>query len=143
VDRLRPHEPGWARIAQGEVDEGVEELRRGLAMYDTSGAKLWRPHYVGLLGHALATAKHVDDALNEGAAALAVVERTGEYWCVAELHLVAGELLIMQAAGAGDGFSSLESSSSRRLSSSAESPAESHFHRLLRSHASSRRSPGS
>ena len=43
---------GWARIAQGDLDSGIEELRRGLSMYDASGARLWRPHYLGLLAQA-------------------------------------------------------------------------------------------
>ena len=53
---------GWARIAQDDPDGGIEEMRRGLSMYDASGARLWRPHYLGLLARALAGAKQINDA---------------------------------------------------------------------------------
>ncbi len=89
---------GWARIAQNDPDGGIEELRHGLSMYDASGARLWRPHYLGLLARALAGARQFDDAFREVASALAMVKVTGEGWCAAELHRIEGELVIMQAA---------------------------------------------
>ena len=45
---------GSARIAQGDIEPGIEELRRGLAMYERTEATVWRPHYVGVLAQALA-----------------------------------------------------------------------------------------
>ena len=116
---------GWARIAQDDPDGGIEEMRRGLSMYDASGARLWRPHYLGLLARALAGAKHINDAFREVASALAMVEVTGEYWCAAELHRIEGELVIMQAAG------DEHPSPPQKLPSSAASRAEGCFRQAL------------
>jgi DNA-binding winged helix-turn-helix (wHTH) protein/tetratricopeptide (TPR) repeat protein len=117
---------GWARIAQNDPDGGIEDMRRGLSMYDASGARLWRPHYLGLLAHALAGANHIDDAFREVASALAMVQVTGEYWCAAELHRIEGELVIMQAAG-----DEHPSTPPRKLPSSAASRAEGCFRQAL------------
>ena len=70
---------GWARMAQGEIAEGIDELRRGLAMSEATGATLWRPYYLGLLAQGLARLEHVDAAVAEITSALALVETTGEY----------------------------------------------------------------
>jgi predicted ATPase len=97
---------GWARIAQGDLENGLEELERGLTEYDDSGARLWRPHYVGLLAQGLARADRAGEALTNVDAALTLVDHTGESWCAAELHRVRGELLIAQASGeTGPGLS--------------------------------------
>ena len=117
---------GWARIAQSDVDGGIEELRRGLSMYDASGARLWRPHYLGLLAQALAGAEHIDDALTEVSSALAMVDGTGEYWCAAELHRIEGELVIMQAGG-----DDRPSTPPQKLPSAAASRAEDCFRQAL------------
>ena len=45
---------GWARVEQGAFEEGAEELRRGLAAYDATGARLWRARSLGFLARALA-----------------------------------------------------------------------------------------
>jgi predicted ATPase len=128
VARIWTHEPGWARIAlwADRFDGGIEDMRRGLSMYDASGARLWRPHYLGLLAHALAGANHIDEAFREVASALAMVKVTGEYWCAAELHRIEGELLIMQAAG-----DEQPSTPPRKLPSSAAARAEGCFRQAL------------
>jgi predicted ATPase len=116
---------GWSRIAQDDPDGGIEEMRRGLSMYDASGARLWRPHYLGLLARALAGARQFDDAFREVASALAMVTVTGEDWCAAELHRIEGEIVIMQAAG------DEHPSSPQKLPSSAASRAEGGFKQAL------------
>ena len=99
---------GWARMAQGEIAEGIDELRRGLAMSEATGATLWRPYYLGLLAQGLARLEHVDAAVAEITSALALVETTGEYWCAAELNRIQGELVIQQAAGHSAAFAQAE-----------------------------------
>ena len=116
---------GWARIAQDDPDGGIEEMRRGLSMHDASGARLWRPHYLGLLAHALAGAKQINDAFREVASALAMVKVTGEYWCAAELHRIEGELVIMQSGGDD------RHSTPQKLPSAAASRAEDCFRQAV------------
>ena len=117
---------GWARMAQGEIEEGIDELRRGLAMSEATGATLWRPYYLGLLAQGLARLERVDAAVSEITNALALIETTGEYWCAAELNRIHGELVIQQAAGNAD-----QSAAAPRLPSATFTHAEDCFRRSM------------
>jgi DNA-binding winged helix-turn-helix (wHTH) protein/predicted ATPase len=89
---------GWALVEQGSVTDGVPELRRGLSAYEATGARLWRPYFLGLLAQALAKAHCAEEGLAAAAEALAVVRDTGERAYAAELHRVYGELLLARAS---------------------------------------------
>jgi DNA-binding winged helix-turn-helix (wHTH) protein/predicted ATPase len=89
---------GWARAEQRSVNDGLDELRRGLAAYEATGARLWRAHFLGLLAQALAKADRLQEGLTAAAEALAVVRDTGEQGSAAELHRVYGELLLASAS---------------------------------------------
>ncbi len=119
---------GWARLEQGEVEDGIAELRQGLATYAASGARLWRPYYLGLLAQALAKAGRVEEALDEIGTATALIQETGERWCAAELHRVTGELLLARAVGKGAGSASKRPS---RLPPDAATQAENCFKHAL------------
>jgi predicted ATPase len=88
----------WALAAGGQVEEGIEGLRRELAVYQTTTARVWRPLFLGLLAAALAEAHHPEDALTTIEEALAVARTTGELYFEAELHRVKGELLLIRSA---------------------------------------------
>jgi adenylate cyclase len=96
---------GWARVEQGDVEEGINELQRGLTAYEATGAKLWRPYSLGLLAQALSRAGRNEDGLTMVTEALSIVQRSGEDWARAELLRIKGELLIVRAK-IGDGPSS-------------------------------------
>jgi DNA-binding winged helix-turn-helix (wHTH) protein/predicted ATPase len=89
---------GWALVEQGSVTDGVEELRCGLSAYEATGARLWRPYFLGLLAQALARADRLQEGLAVAAEALAVVRDSGERAYAAELHRVYGELLLARAS---------------------------------------------
>jgi DNA-binding winged helix-turn-helix (wHTH) protein/predicted ATPase len=89
---------GWAEVAQAQVETGIERMRRGLAAYETTGARLWRPYFLGLLATALATAQQFEEALKVVADAIAIAERTREMYSIAELYRIRGHVLIMRAA---------------------------------------------
>ena len=88
----------WALAAGGQVEEGIEGLRRELAAYETTTARVWRPLFLGLLAEALAKAHRPEDALTTIEEALAVARATGELYFEAELHRVTGELLLIRSA---------------------------------------------
>jgi predicted ATPase len=92
---------GWALAAQGEGAEGVEEIRKGLAEWRSTGARTLLPFHLGLLAEALGGEGRTADALSSLAEALALADATGERVYDAELHRLRGELLLRQAAGAG------------------------------------------
>jgi len=88
---------GWARVEQGRVEEGIDELQRGLNAYEATGARLWRAYSLGLLAQSFARAGKIGHALTTISEALTLAETTGEEWSSAELHRIKGELLIMEA----------------------------------------------
>jgi predicted ATPase len=79
------------------VEEGIDELQRGLMAYEATGARLWRAYSLGLLAQAFARAGKIDQGLTTISEALTLAENTGEEWSSAELHRIHGELLIVQA----------------------------------------------
>jgi adenylate cyclase len=79
------------------VDEGIDELQRGLMAYEATGARLWRAYSLGLLAQAFARARKIDQGLATISEALTLAGNTGEDWASAELHRINGELLIVQA----------------------------------------------
>ncbi len=85
---------GWARAAGGAVDEGLEEMRRGLAAKQAGGAEIKVPYYLGVLGAAYARARRPEEALPLLTNAFDRVEETGERWFEAELHRLKGEVVL-------------------------------------------------
>lgn len=85
---------GSALVQQGSLDEGIEQIRQGLAVYDTTGAKLARPHFLALLIDALGKAQQTDEALRVADEALELSSRSGEERYVAEIYRLKGELLL-------------------------------------------------
>jgi predicted ATPase len=105
---------GWARVEQGEVEEGINELQRGLAAYEATGARLWRPYSLGLLAQALSRAGRNEDGLTLVTEALSIVQHSGEDWATAELLRLKGELLIVRAKD-GDGLRSASAAQAEKF----------------------------
>jgi predicted ATPase len=85
---------GWALAAKGSIEAGIDEMRRGLAAKEATGAEIKVPFYLGLLASAYAEAGQPAEALPLLAEALNRLERTGERWFEAELHRRKGEVLL-------------------------------------------------
>jgi predicted ATPase len=90
---------GRAQVEEGTAADGIEEMRAGIAIYQSTGAKLWRPHFLCLLAEALAKAGQPEEGLSVLAEALAETHDTGEHYYEAELWRTRGELLIRLAGG--------------------------------------------
>jgi predicted ATPase/DNA-binding winged helix-turn-helix (wHTH) protein len=87
----------WSLLDQELTEEAIEQMRRGLAEYEGTGAEILRPHFVGVLGHAVSRTGRFSEGLQLLAEALASAQRTGEKSCEAELYRLRGEVLLMQA----------------------------------------------
>jgi predicted ATPase len=90
---------GWALSEQGLEEEGIEQMRQGLAAYQATGAEVIRPHFLALLAEALGKARQADEGLRVSEEALAMAHRNGERYYEAELYRLKGELLLMQSTG--------------------------------------------
>ncbi len=88
---------GWARVRQGETDTGIEEMRRGLAIYRSIGAEAYLNYQLCLLAEAYGELGQTREALAVLAEAQALVEKNEEHFWEAELYRLKGELL--RAAG--------------------------------------------
>jgi class 3 adenylate cyclase/predicted ATPase len=89
---------GWARAAQGQVEEGIAEIDQGIATFRATGALTWIPYFLGLLAEAYGRVKRTDDALGWVAEALALADKTEQHCWQAELNRIKGELLLALAS---------------------------------------------
>jgi predicted ATPase len=90
---------GSALVEQGQVEEGISQLRQGIAAYRTTGAEVTVPYFLTLLGETYGKAGQVEEALTVVAEALALVEKNNERVWEAELYRLKGELTLQQGAG--------------------------------------------
>ncbi len=85
---------GWARAAQGQVEDGIAEIEHGITTFKATGARTWIPYFLGLQAEAYGRAKRIDDGLGSVAEALALADETEQHCWQAELSRVKGELLL-------------------------------------------------
>jgi predicted ATPase len=88
---------GWALVEQGRREEGIPQMRQGLAALQATGAEVFRPDCLALLAEMYGRVGQVDDGLMAVAEALALVDKTDGRFYEAELYRLKGELLLMQA----------------------------------------------
>lgn len=84
---------GWSRVAQGEIEAGLAQLRQSLDAYGATGSELSHPYFLSLLAEALGRAGRAEAGLAVLADAFAKIDRTKECWWEAELYRLQGELL--------------------------------------------------
>ncbi len=92
---------GWARVAQGDHEPGLEEIRAGLEMWRMGGAQLLLPWLLAQYGEACLRADLPEiaiEAINDGRR---LAEANGEGWCEPELLRVLG-LAELAAGGSRD-----------------------------------------
>jgi class 3 adenylate cyclase/predicted ATPase len=85
---------GSALVALGRAEEGLGEMREGLAAYQATGAGVDRPAFFTLLAEAHWRRGAWQDGLAAVAEALDIIADNGECAYEAELHRLRGELLL-------------------------------------------------
>jgi predicted ATPase len=86
---------GWGLAAQGREEEGIAQMRQGLAT-TPRGTGLGRPPVLAQLAEAYWQTGQTEEGLLLLAEALTVLDETGERWWEAEVHRLKGELLLIQ-----------------------------------------------
>jgi class 3 adenylate cyclase/predicted ATPase len=89
---------GQALAEQGREEEGIVQMREGLAAAQSIGMKVSRPGLLGGLARAYGEVGQVDEGLAALAESLALVQKTGERLHEAEQYRIKGELLLKRAA---------------------------------------------
>jgi predicted ATPase len=86
---------GWALAEQGQREEGIAQMREGLAAWRAVGAEMGRPYYLALLAEVHGEEGQAEAGLALLAEALATIKETRECNYEAELYRLKGELLLM------------------------------------------------
>src|SRR5262249_13066004 len=85
---------GWALVKQGQRrEEGIAQLRQGLAVYQSTGAELGRPYYLAELAEVCGLVGQAEEGLRMLAEALTVVCKSGEL-SETEICRLKGELTL-------------------------------------------------
>jgi predicted ATPase len=85
---------GWSLVEGGELEEGLAQLRQGLAAWVATGSETYRTYYLALLAEAVGRYGEAEEGLGLLAEAHALAEHTGERFHEAELHRLRGEFLL-------------------------------------------------
>jgi predicted ATPase len=86
---------GWALTMQGQEEDGLVQMRQGLAAYRATGTMLDLPWYLGVLAEACRCTGRVEEGRVVLDEALAAVDTADFY--EAELHRLTGEFRLRQA----------------------------------------------
>ncbi len=87
---------GWARVVQGEVEDGIAELRDGLSAFQATGAEIAGTWIRALLAEAYGHLDQPEAGRQILAEARVDMESRGERVYEAELYRLEGELLLIQ-----------------------------------------------
>jgi class 3 adenylate cyclase/predicted ATPase len=96
---------GWALAELGQLEEGILQMRNGLAGFRTTGAKLGEPYFLARLSEAYEKGGQAREGLSVLADALATVDNTGERFYEAEQYRLKGELILAESTVQGLGGS--------------------------------------
>jgi class 3 adenylate cyclase/predicted ATPase len=92
---------GWTVADQGQVAQGIDQMREFLGQWKATGAEIFLPYYLSLLADGYLKAGQPESALSTIEEAIATSDATGEAWWRPELHRMKGEILqAMSTVGA-------------------------------------------
>ena len=88
---------GWALVWQGQGEEGIAQIRRGLTALRATGTEAVRPYYLALLAEAYGKVGQTVEGLSALTEALeAVNNNSGARFYEAELYRLKGELTLQK-----------------------------------------------
>jgi predicted ATPase len=118
---------GWALAEQGRGEEGITQMRQGLAAWQATGAGAFLPYFLALLADAYREVGQVDEGLGTVSEALTLVNRTGERFYEAELYRLKGTLTLQKFQVSSSEFQVPPSLQPLTPSTQAEAEAEACF----------------
>jgi DNA-binding winged helix-turn-helix (wHTH) protein/predicted ATPase len=100
---------GWLLAERGEGEEGLAQIREGLARHREIGATVLVPAFLALMAEVYQKLGRPAEGLSAVTEALMVARQSGQHFWEAELHRLTGVLTVQTEAsrgrGAGDGES--------------------------------------
>ena len=85
---------GWARAEQGQSEEGIAQLWRGIEAMRAARLEYQQPFYLSLLAELYGTGGQAAEGLNALTEAWLIVNKLGSHFYEAELYRLKGELLL-------------------------------------------------
>ena len=79
----------------GRASEAVQMITSGVTAWRATGATVWTPLHMSFLANAHARLGQFDDARRCIDEAMAVTEASKETWCDAEIHRMAGKIVLL------------------------------------------------
>jgi predicted ATPase len=86
---------GWRLAEIGKAADAVALATHAIAAMRSTGATAYAPWYLSYMASAHARLGRFDDAQRCIAEAMTAAETTGETWCEADTHRIAGEIALM------------------------------------------------
>jgi predicted ATPase len=86
----------WALALQGQREEGIAQVRQGIAAVRASGTALHIPYFCAVLADVCDHLGHTEDGLQALTEAHTLVEQQEERWWEAEVYRLRGVLLLRQ-----------------------------------------------
>ncbi len=93
---------GWAMAQADQIQEGLKQLRAGLADWHRMGIRSYLQVFTCLLAESCMRAGRYAEALEYLAQAFAIGEETGERWWEARIHRTRGQVLLHAGPGNKD-----------------------------------------
>jgi predicted ATPase len=87
---------GWVLVQEGQTEEGLTQMRKGLTTFQTTGTEDIRSLMLAQLAEALGLAGQAKKGQGVITEALAFVERTEERFYEAEIYRIRGELCLAE-----------------------------------------------
>jgi predicted ATPase len=117
---------GWTLAKKGQGEEGLLQIRQGLAARRATGSEVQRTHYLALLAEAYGNVGQGEEGFTALTEALATVDKTGERVYEAELYRLKGTLTLKQFRLRGSEFG-VPNAQSPKSGTPAEAEAEACF----------------
>jgi class 3 adenylate cyclase/predicted ATPase len=86
---------GCVLVLTGGDADAVQMITSGVTAWRSTGATVWTPLHMSFLANAYARLGQFDDAWHCIGEAMAAIEETKETWCDADIHRVAGEIVLL------------------------------------------------
>jgi predicted ATPase len=87
----------WALTEQGQLTEGIDQMRQSLTAYRDTGSELVLPYFLARLAEACGQGERREAGLHLLDEALMLVDKHGECWWEAEIQRLKGVFLLQQA----------------------------------------------
>jgi predicted ATPase len=85
---------GWVLALTGEPFSAIEMITSGITSFRSNNQRFWLPLFLCCLASAYAEIGRYEEAWRFIGEAITTLQTTGERWCEADIHRIAGEIAL-------------------------------------------------